>query len=195
MSVSRSKLSRVDHWLVASSALFVVTLLAELVWNHPLELVTQPTAALSAGTADDDPASNIRRRAMDYAAIAQRPLFTLDRRPYQPHVEVPAVESPRAAPPPPRLRFTLSAIVTTPAAEIALLSVNDGPELHKLRQGEGLQGWTLAEVGRDAVVLRNGADVIRVELQPDRDQAREGVTNGSRPSRRQRAESRVHQGG
>jgi hypothetical protein len=158
-----TRISRADRWLTRLVALCVVALVAELLWPHPL--VTEPTAtdrpvAQTAATQTWQPAPR-----PEYQLIAERPLFTVDRRPFVPPAPETLADVAPVAPP---VQFELSAIVTSAGTQVALLKIATSAESFKVRVNETVQGWMLVEVRADSVVLRQGADTIVVELQPER---------------------------
>jgi hypothetical protein len=165
-----SDLNIADKALVAISLLCISGMTAELLWPHPLELPDlQPDSTIKR------PGTSIRGREPSknervIASIAERPLFTLDRRPYQIPIDPPQEEPPQV-PPEPRVEFGLSAIVTTAEYRIALLKPGKSTETVKLALGESHAGWTLTDVLADAVTLSKGQETITVTLQPERDLA------------------------
>lgn len=78
------------------------------------------------------------------AVIAGRPLFSETRRPPE---AAPETVTPPDAPRPPAqpLRATLQAVLGGPDARMALLA-DSGGTIHRLRQGDELQGWRLETI-------------------------------------------------
>jgi len=153
----------IGRWPMMITAVALAVLVLELFWRHPIDLRVErvPTSSTSPATR----ATRSLQPLSAFQGVTDRPLFTPDRKPYEPPVESPPV---RRAPPPvpvaPTLRFTLSAVITTPSAQIALLKNEGSSQVQKLAVGESYDGWTLVEVRPDSVVLRNGEIVRTIEL-------------------------------
>jgi hypothetical protein len=139
-----------------------LSLIAELFWPHPLDT---PAAA-----ADASPLQSVNTvpwqpaARPEYQLIADRPIFTVDRRPFVPPPETPV----EVAAPPQSVQFALSAIMSSSGKQVALLKTNTSNETIKLQLNESAEGWMLVEVRADSVVLRQGANTVTVELQPER---------------------------
>ena len=92
------------------------------------------------------------------AATRDRPLFAPSRSkpppPPPPEPERPPPE-PKAPPPPPPepLHFRLVGVVIDTSGGIALLKDEQSGEIHRVRQGEDVQGWTLKSVVARSVEL------------------------------------------
>jgi hypothetical protein len=98
----------------------------------------------------------------DLSETLQRPLFTPERRPAQDEpapVVAPATDLPRTPP-----SFELTAVVLANGERVALLKALGAGQLHRLRQGESVDGWTLTEVRPDGVVLERGGQRESIEL-------------------------------
>lgn len=104
-----------------------------------------------------------------FRAIVERPLFIASRRPFvpEPPPPAPAPAAPpaaAAAPPPPpapppaslRQTHTLIGIVEADGERTALLRANAGAIVVRVAEGASLQGWTLHQVGPDALRVRAG---------------------------------------
>lgn len=108
---------------------------------------------------------------------AARPLFRQNRR--RPMVFAPASDVPEMPAPPisqdVELRHVLSAVVITKEQAVAYLTHPD-TGLVRVAQGGTVDGWTLAEVRPDAVILKRGEQRSRLELRPE-DPATGGGTN------------------
>lgn len=152
-----------DKCLLGVAIASLAVMCVEMFRPYELEV---PVEGETSDTAESVAPAPVRRALgteTDYSGIAERPLFTFDRRPYQAPVAEPMREEP-PAPPPPRIDFELSAIVTTPIDRIALLRTSNAPEMIKLSVGETYEQWTLSEVTANAVVLQNGTQSITVPL-------------------------------
>ena len=104
----------------------------------------------------------------EYLSVSERPLFTYDRRPFVFVAEVAPV------PVGPRAEFELTAVIITSATQIALLRSNLTPTVQRVALDQAIDGWTLAEVTPESVVLRRDAEVVTVPLRPDLGGARSG---------------------
>ncbi|HEX7236846.1 MAG TPA: hypothetical protein VF405_07790, partial [Gammaproteobacteria bacterium] len=139
----------------------------ELTWPHELEApvsADQQPAEIEQAADDSVPVGPLS----DYLSISEHPLFTYDRRPF---VMVVA-----AAPVPvgPRVEFELTAVVITRDTRIALLRSNLTPTVRRVALNQSIDGWTLAEVTPDSVVLRQSEVTVTVPLRPDLGGARSG---------------------
>ena len=153
----------VDRWLVAFSGACTVTLVAELIWPHRLDAPNSPPHAEVQAAADVAPARQVGALG-DYQAIADQPIFAFDRRPYLTVAE----DAVPASPPGPKVEFELTALIIADSAQFALLRSNLTPTVQRLSIDQSLDGWTLVEVWPQAVVLRRGAETLRIELHPTR---------------------------
>jgi hypothetical protein len=100
-----------------------------------------------------------------YPAIAQLPLFSTTRRPWQPPPRPVAPQGPAATQPPPAARqppqnYTLVGTVVSDGVRVALLRT--GTRTLSLPEGGQLDGWTLRDVRSDG--LRFEADGATFDL-------------------------------
>lgn len=86
-----------------------------------------------------------------YGVVAERPIFTQDRRP--PKGEPTAKEEPVTEEPTPLPDFDLTAILLTPAGKTAWLKKPGGMGIERLLEGDQLEGWTLSQIREDRVIL------------------------------------------
>ena len=189
MKIPWSGFGTTERWLLAAAVCALIVLAPELLWPHRIDVHGNDDGA----PADPHVVAPAERHPVPallaYREIADRPLFTVDRRRYELPAEKPVeVSSPPAPPTPPPIRFELTGVISTPSARLALLRAERSPEVTKLAVGEGYEGWTLVEVESAAVVLRNGEEVTRLELGADRDIQREAMSNrnGDPAAHRQR---------
>lgn len=78
--------------------------------------------------------------------IVQRPLFEPERRPRLPErIEEPVPDAPRVR---------LSAVSVSSDVRIAVVQELDSGRTRRVREGERLSAWTIAEVQPDQIVLR-----------------------------------------
>jgi hypothetical protein len=158
---THAALSTFDCIAIGVAAISAVALVGELVWRHDLEAPAASDDAAPAAVAqvasDGMPVGPVS----EYLSVSERPLFTHDRRPFVFVIE--------AAPVPagPRAEFELTAVIITSATQIALLRSNLTPTVRRVALSQTIDGWTLAEVSPDSVVLRRGEEVVTVPLRPD----------------------------
>lgn len=92
-----------------------------------------------------------------FNAIVERPLFIQGRRPVVAEGDAPAErEKPFDA--------QLHGIVAGPDGVLVLLKDKAGRH-YKLRQNDKMDGWVLAEIGKDSVVLMRGEAKVELPLQ------------------------------
>jgi hypothetical protein len=134
-----------------------ITLLLELTWPHELE---PPPHAGQAPAEKEQTADGIVSVGplSDYLSVTERPLFMQDRRPFV------MVSEPAPVPVGPRAEFELTAVIITSETQIALLRSNLTPTVQRVALNQTLDGWTLAQVSPDAVVLRQGEAAVTVPL-------------------------------
>jgi hypothetical protein len=109
--------------------------------DAPRPVLANPTAALS---------------LEQLSATRQRPLFSSARRlptaPPPASPPPPAAETP--APPAPAPSLALFGIVADEDGARALVRTGASPEILRLRVGDTVESWTVADIGRTEVVLR-----------------------------------------
>lgn len=167
MTALRPKLALADRVAMTVATVSAVALLLEMTWPHelaaPLLAADAPTE-LAQAALDFVPVGPVS----DYSVVSERPLFTSDRRPFVFVAEAaPVVAGPRA-------EFELTAVIITNATQIALLRSSLAPAVQRVTLSETIDGWTLADVTPDSVVLRRGAESVTVPLRPDLGGARSG---------------------
>lgn len=164
--MKRRPLTWIDQSLLGIAVLCLAVGGAELAWRHPLEVFVEPPSPV-AETTDQVVSKSTHRSFADYSDVVARPLFTIDRRPYEVPVEPSPPREPARPPVVARPEFWLRAVISTSEAQIALVAVGDAPEIHKLRLGDQVEGWTLAEVSRASIYLERRGERILVELNPE----------------------------
>lgn len=103
-----------------------------------------------------------------YSEIVERPLFVAGRRPEE-SVAEPVAEAPKSAAPAPKTKVKLTGIVLT-AKERSALFYDETQKLSwRLTQGQDMEGWLLAEVQPDKVVLTRGDETQEMLLRRPRD--------------------------
>jgi hypothetical protein len=159
MTVRRLELTAFDRIAIAVAALSGGALLLELAWPHELRRPDRhggPPGEIEQPADDFVPVGPLS----DYLSISERPLFTPDRRPF--------VMIAEAAPAPvgPRVEFQLTAVIIASEARIALLRSNVTPTVQRVALNQTIDGWTLAQVTSDSVVLRQSEAAVTVPLRP-----------------------------
>lgn len=121
----------------------------------------------------------------EFAEIVARPLFHEDRRPEERDGEqsdegeqVAEEQSPTEPPP-----VTLTGVIITPEARIAMLRNTESKEYVTLKEGEPLEGWTLEQVQQRRIVFNTGSQQEIVELD-----VYTGPAGGGRSGGRQQAQ-------
>lgn len=155
------------HTLIGLCILFSGILLYEITRNYGAgtdgTAATEEASAQKPDSTDDNPVASLD----DYAAIIERPLFSEDRRPYEPEVAEAAPDRPAGpvnTPVTKREEYSLSAVIISGDKRIALIETRNGKKIHRLREGEDLDGWTLTEVQPARVSLNKGGEVKDLEL-------------------------------
>ncbi len=106
----------------------------------------------------------------EFSEVVERPLFSTDRRPFEPPPPKAAAEqsrkTPRAPVPPPQL--SLVGVVITPQHRSALLWDEKQSTFVRAKPGMEVSGWELANVAADGVILRKGETKHSIELKVDK---------------------------
>jgi len=118
-----------------------------------------------------------------FAETLERPLFSESRRPAESETLAEAPDDSDAARPAAG-GFLLSAVVITDESRVALLRGPESRALARLREGETLDGWSVAEIRADSVLLRHADETQRVPL-------RRFGPGGAAAERASQAEARV----
>jgi general secretion pathway protein N len=150
-----------ERALAAGAAVAIAAIVLEMLWPHGLE-APSPRESAAPATADAATplASPALRAALDYAEIGARPLFSADRKAYEPPAQGTVTEADAA----PSAQFSLSGIVTTATARIALIKVGDSGQVVKLAVGEAHEGWSLVSADGQTATLRNGDSSVEIHL-------------------------------
>ncbi|MEO8531354.1 MAG: hypothetical protein ABI459_09020 [Deltaproteobacteria bacterium] len=140
-----------------------------------------PPVPLSTTTPENVSATTInmpaRRPDLYYQAIADRPLFSPTRRPFEPDVVLTGaaepdpkmtatpVTEPAAQPAEPPPDFRLLGLMTTAKGGRALIAVGDTAATW-FGDGENLMGWRIGAVTRNGLTLTKDKIVINLEIYP-----------------------------
>jgi hypothetical protein len=154
-------LSRTDRIAVGIAIVAGLSMLLEVTLPHRLEAPAPAAPALAVVAESHDDVIEVGPLSA-YLSVTERPLFEQSRQPF-----VAAVEPAPAVPAGPHVEFELTAVIITRATRIALLRSNVTPTVQRVTLNETVDGWTLAEVMPNAVVLRRGTESVTVELRPD----------------------------
>ena len=144
---------RLNHLLGAAAA----ALIALAIWPW----LQSPAPARSAGASTDTTSSPPALAALPpvarFSAIAERPLFSPSRRP---------TPGEKAAPAGPGIeqRYHLLGLINTGNTKRALLV--EGKRRFAIGEGAALEGWTVARIEHDRVVLSSPAGEAVLTLQP-----------------------------
>ena len=143
---------RLDHVLGAAAAVFLLL----LVWPW----LQSPPAVQTAAAPNEQPAPAPELSAMPpvarFSAISERPLFSPSRRP---------VVGEKAAPTGPGIeqRYRLLGLLNTGDTRRALLA--EGKRRFAIAEGAMLEGWRIARIEHDRIVLSSPAGEAVLHLQ------------------------------
>ena len=153
--------TRFDRIALIAAAALIGAALVEVLWPHALD-------GFEAATTRADPTEPVAPGAAPYPersvldAMAQRPLFTVDRRPYQPPPS--AQSAGPTGPPPPTIDAELVGIAKTADSQLILLRLRTAPAVHRLRIGEQIEGWSVTNIGQATAVLSNNGHERELSL-------------------------------
>lgn len=176
-------------WLTVCAGLAAVVAY-QLVSSFPLAptvTAAPPNAQPLEFTERPEPPRTPRDDAVD--EIAARPLFSADRRPYEPPPEPVQEVVPTAIPSVP---LELAGIFVSEADKAALVLVSDnGNPPAWLREGQSIEGWRVATIEQDRVLLRQGEQERELRLREDKEgpalATRAAERSNQNQSRRQQA--------
>jgi hypothetical protein len=116
------------------------------------EVEASPSAAV--GGAQDQPADSAAKVDLDArtAEILDRPLFTASRRP-PPVAEATEKDDGPTGPAEPVLTSRLGGVMIGPDEEREAVFARDGDKPLAVREGDQIEGWTVASITPDGVVL------------------------------------------
>lgn len=161
------KLDRALRALLGCGSLILLTVLIIELSGAPLSPEPEPQTASVPGirTEQTTPRTDPLPPLSDYAAIIERPLFTPDRRTHAgnlPTTQAAKTKKPAGLPDPSDL--VLTAVIITEDTRMAILESDRGKAIHKMAQGESVNGWLLADIQPEAVSLKKGNEVKMLEL-------------------------------
>ena len=91
-----------------------------------------------------------------FGIVTERPLFSPDRKPPQHADNTAGAWS----------SFVLAGIIITPQSREALVLHGKPPVVAHVREGQALEGWTIASIDPDRVVFRDGLNEHELRLTP-----------------------------
>lgn len=143
---------RLDHVLGCAAAVLIVL----LVWpwlQSPSAVRAEAPRELSGTPPELSPMPPLAR----FSVIGERPLFSSSRRP---------VPGEKAAPAGPGIeqRYRLLGVLTTGESRRALLA--EGKRRFAILEGAMLEGWRIARIEHDRIVLSSSAGEAVLQLQP-----------------------------
>ena len=153
--------TRLDHIALIAATALSGAALAEVLWPHALDGVQEPPGHEDAANLVAPSVAPYPERSV-LAVMAQRPLFTIDRRPYQPPPS--AQSAAPTGPPPPTLDAQLVGIAKAADAHLILLRVGAAPTVHRLRMGEQIDGWSVTSIGEASATLSNNGHERELSL-------------------------------
>jgi hypothetical protein len=149
-----------DQWMYGAAATCVLATAVEMLWPHPLRGASSDADAAAAST--NAPPQGPLALTTDYVVEIERPLFTVDRRPYV--VPPNAQAATAAAPAAPELNAQLIAVVRAGGDQMVLLRF--GQAVRKLHSGETIDGWTVTKIDGSSVAVSNGSFQRTLDLKP-----------------------------
>ena len=160
-------------WLLATASLMAAAIAAQLIFFGEGPIPAGPASA-QWKQLPVLPEPAVQSLAL-MEQTAARPLFRQNRR--RPMVFAPVSDVPEMPAPPisqnVELLHVLSAVVITNEQAVAYLTHPD-TGLVRVAQGGTVDGWTLAEVRPDAVILKRGEQRSKLELRPENPEADSG---------------------
>jgi hypothetical protein len=143
--------NRFDRIALVTAAMLVGAALVEGFWPHELVVVARLTAGDDTASALAEPAAAPYPARSVLEELAQRPLFTVDRRPYE--APPAAASTAPAAQPSPTIDAELVGVVKAADAQLILVRLRTAPTVHRLRIGGELEGWTVTSIGEATATL------------------------------------------
>lgn len=164
-------MSRLSPIFGSTFLLLVTAVVAELVLSdRPVPKRIMPAVVTEAAPEAQQTKTAIATPRPDayYAAITERPLFEITRRPIRPQEELPEPEQVAAPEPEPEEKplfpdVILMGVLMTGDTPRALLAVA-GDNANWMRQGQKLAGWTVTKIAADHVEFENDEEVVWIDL-------------------------------
>ncbi|HEX2245832.1 MAG TPA: hypothetical protein VHH94_06075 [Gammaproteobacteria bacterium] len=134
------------------------------------ELLFPPSPSVITPEASQTPQSPLPVKKDDFSlpplsqfqAIVERPLFLQSRRP----IPGATTETSPAASKETRLnQYSLTAVVIVPDKRLALLRSTTDKKIHKIEEGQDLQGWKLKEIKDESALLQQVNESQELRLQ------------------------------
>jgi len=170
-SIARFRLTAILGSLCAIFALVLIGELRASVPSLSREIPVPPPAETPADAAATAPFS--LPPLQSFAVVTERPLFSPDRRP------APASSSDSDA----WSSFVLAGIIISQDLREAMVLHNQPPTVVHVKEGEAIDGWTLATVFPDHAVFRNGTAEHELKLDVANKAATNKAGSTTRPQR------------
>lgn len=166
MKLKRSAVRFIRGGLLCIGALLVGAAIYEMLQLQPVVTVSSP--------ANGDEISSTARPAPEimerggaplsvFSEIVERPLFRGDRRPYVP--VTPVKPGSRHGPGPDiSTQISLSGVVINEGERIALIEHRQNKKLQQLRQGDSVNGWTLATIQAGGILMNKQGRTSQLTL-------------------------------
>ena len=154
-----------QRWSRSRSILAVALLLASAALGSVVygELAAAPFVPVSAAPVTAAPADSGPRAAPftmppleTYAEVTARPLFFPTRRPAPVQAVSAELVDARA--------LVLVGVILSETGRVALIARTNLPGAHRVAEGEEIEGWTLASIEADRVVLHHGTTEAELRL-------------------------------
>jgi hypothetical protein len=154
-----------QSFLLGLSAILAVYLLVALNRDYVLQGdADEPAASVGIAETTANQPSDLPP-IEEFAAIVERPLFMMDRKPYVPGIaETEQPQTPVNQNSLSNEQYLLSAIIISEDKRLALLTKQSDSKLYKLGVGESIDGWTIQDIQTREVSLNRGTESRKLEL-------------------------------
>ncbi|PCJ40019.1 MAG: hypothetical protein COA71_12690 [SAR86 cluster bacterium] len=146
------------------SALLLIAAATEFFW--PLNIQTDIETNTDASVEISIPINlaSIVNPTNNYSIISDRPLFTVDRQPYQAPIQElpPETTAPSSTPelePEEEINFSIQGIILSPQTQIALLKLGNSSDVQRVRVGESIESWEITAIENNQVVIQKNGNV------------------------------------
>ena len=159
--------AKIKKALITLCISFLCILLYEFFRSYSLNTTTSPITENSRTVNTEKIQSKPAPPLEDYAEIVERPLFADDRKPYVPEVIAAGPERLAKTNLPSKRNtedYLLSAVIITDKKRMALIETRSDKKIHRINEGEELNGWVLAEINPSQVSLKKGGEIKSLEL-------------------------------
>jgi hypothetical protein len=151
----------------AGLAVALAVLLATPVDVSPILPTEQHRLALADESSGPDEAGRLDFSGLDRNQVIARPLFSMERRPWQPPPEPAAAPVAAVAPEPEQVQdVVLLGVGIAGGRARALLMRADGTESAWVTEGETIWDWTIGEISDQSVAIEHGDRDLSLRLYP-----------------------------